>query len=336
MRTGHFFSRAAIDEQYRWFASEVAATSPTWRRLCAWIAETPDVLEILESLPGQARQPNRFLATIRYLDGPVEPGPAFLEWVRATWAEIRDTLLSRTTQTNEPGRCSVIAPLLASLGAPVALLEIGASAGLCLQPDRYAYDYGDGPARPGAAAESAPVLTCEVEGDQPGEPASLTVAARRGLDLNPLDVSDPDTQRWLRALVWPGEHDREERLVAAMAVLADDPPRIVRADLTDDPHRLIAAHVDELRAEAPEAVPVVAHSAVLAYLERDQREHVADAIRASGARWISFEGPRVLPSIAERAGVGPEWASFLVALDGEPVGWAQSHGRRVAWTRGLR
>ena len=49
----------------------------------------------------------------------------------------------RATQTNEAGRCAVLLPVLAALPQPLALLEVGASAGLCLYPDRYAYRYGD-------------------------------------------------------------------------------------------------------------------------------------------------------------------------------------------------
>ncbi len=40
--------------------------------------------------------------------------------------------MSKRTQTNEPGRCAVLLPLLAALPQPLALLEVGASAGLCL------------------------------------------------------------------------------------------------------------------------------------------------------------------------------------------------------------
>ncbi len=50
-------------------------------------------------------------------------------------------MTTRSTQTSEPGRCATLLLLLARLPQPLALLEVGASAGLCLLPDRYGYDY---------------------------------------------------------------------------------------------------------------------------------------------------------------------------------------------------
>ena len=55
---------------------------------------------------------------------------------------LRAVMLERSTQTNEPGRCAALLPVLAGLPEPLALLEVGASAGLCLLPDFYGYDYG--------------------------------------------------------------------------------------------------------------------------------------------------------------------------------------------------
>ena len=53
---------------------------------------------------------------------------------------LRAVMLARSTQTNEHGRCAALLPVLAGLPEPLALLEVGASAGLCLLPDFYAYD----------------------------------------------------------------------------------------------------------------------------------------------------------------------------------------------------
>ncbi|MGO0576000.1 DUF2332 domain-containing protein [Ornithinimicrobium panacihumi] len=320
MKDAHYLETEPIGPLYEWFADETAVTSPTWERLCRWIAATPAVQDRLATLPGMARQPNRFLAAIRYLGGPTAPGPAFLAWLEQEWPRIEQVVRTRITQTNEPGRTAVTAPLLAALPQPVALLELGASAGLCLLPDRYS-----------AAGLTFPSA---VTGTPPGDAAEMRVAARLGVDLNPLDVADPDTRRWLRALVWPEEEDRETRLRAALEIAALDPPEVRRADLTQEPHQVVGTLVDELRQTAPDATPVVLHSAFLAYLGESDRQAVCEAIRASGARWVSMEGIRVVTEVEarlDRIGDPPDPTAFVLALDGEPVGWAQAHGRWVRW-----
>jgi hypothetical protein len=93
-------------------------------------------------LPADRRQPNLFLAAVRWLCGVPDGADRLAHIVRQQYGRIREVMLSRTTQTNEPARCSVLLPVLAQLPQPLALLEVGASAGLCLLPDCYGYDYG--------------------------------------------------------------------------------------------------------------------------------------------------------------------------------------------------
>lgn len=319
MKDTHAYSSMPIDELYAWFAGEAAPTSPTWGRLCRFIAGRPDLAALLDQLPGRKRQPNLFLGAIRYLDGPTDPGDDFVDWARGHWSEITAVIAARATQTNEPGRCAVLAPLLASLGQPIALFEVGASAGLCLLPDRYAYRYDGGP----TIGDGSPVLECATTGTAPATPADLRIVARAGLDLNPLDAGDADDARWLRALVWPGETVREERLSAALEVAAADPPTVLKGSALEDLDRLLARTPDG-------ATPVVMHSVVLAYLARDERDAFVEAVRASGAHWLSFEGSTVVTSLRDLV-AAPERPHFLVALDGEPVAFASPHGSWVDW-----
>lgn len=332
MQDRHTHATRGIDELYRSFAVEAGATSPTWQRLCAWIAQTPSVLGRLDTLPGGKRQPNLLLGAIRLLDGPTDPHADFEDWFAEYWPALREIVLTHETQTNEPGRCAVTAPLLASLPQPVALLELGASAGLLLAPDRYRYRYegdavlfADGP----LAGPESPVLRCEVTGRLPGDPADLRVAHRRGLDLFPLDAVDPATAAWLRALVWPDEIEREARLTLALDAVAADPVTVIRGDMLTG--------LDELLAGVPDgATPVVQNAAALAYLERDARATLVARLADAGVRWISLEGASVLPDVRERTA---EWEPerrphFVVALDGEPVGRCGPHGGWVEWVAG--
>jgi len=112
------------------------------------------------------RQPNLLLGAVRYLGGPVDDPGTFLYFVTAHWDVVADTMMTHRTQTNEPGRCATLLPLLASLPQPLALVEVGASAGLCLYPAQYGYRYttSQGEHRLG---DSQIVLPCAVTGPSP-------------------------------------------------------------------------------------------------------------------------------------------------------------------------
>lgn len=341
MKGAHAYESMPIDELYRWFAGEADPTSPTWGAVCRWVADTPAILDRLDALPGLKRQPNLFLGAIRYLGGPTVGGADLLAWVDAHWPAIEQTILTRYTQTNEPGRCAVLAPVLASLPQPVALFELGASAGLCLLPDRYRYRYDGGPVLPGTQAKpDAPVLTCATIGTPPASPADLVVATRQGLDANPLPADIPEDARWLRSLVWPGEDARQARLSAALAVAAGDPPPIASGRLPDDLPAFLEVALRQAQGplrqaqgpvgQAQRATPVVFHSATLAYLARPDRDAVVATIRASRVAWVSFEGSTVVTELKGRV-PDDERPHFVLALDGEPVARCSPHGAWVDW-----
>src|SRR5262245_13439255 len=132
-----------LSRRYRRFAIEEArGWSAVYEDLALAVAASPEILTFLAALPPDRRQPNLFLAAVRHLAGVPRDADHLREIVRQDSRRIRDVMLSRTTQTNEPARCAVLVPLLARLPEPLALIEVGASAGLCLLPDRYGYDYG--------------------------------------------------------------------------------------------------------------------------------------------------------------------------------------------------
>ncbi|MEV0371348.1 DUF2332 domain-containing protein [Streptomyces sp. NPDC050636] len=145
-------SAQAVADRYREFSWQQArGRSDAHEELTARISQDPEFCDLLSgSLPaGNKQQPNLLLAAVRYLDGPhAEQGPhgeaaygRWREWTIRHWDEVRAVIMRRSNQTNEPARCATLLPLLARLPQPLALLEVGASAGLCLQPDRYRYRY---------------------------------------------------------------------------------------------------------------------------------------------------------------------------------------------------
>ncbi|HEX7396516.1 MAG TPA: DUF2332 family protein, partial [Propionibacteriaceae bacterium] len=139
MKTTRYWESAAIPELYTWFATEVQPSSPAWARVSRQVASTPSIAARLDALPAAARQPNLFLGACKFLGGPLDADPSLPDWVASHWPQIERLVTTRFTQTNEVGRCAVIAPVLASLPQPIALIEVGMSAGLGLFPDLYGY-----------------------------------------------------------------------------------------------------------------------------------------------------------------------------------------------------
>lgn len=315
---------ARIAQRYvRFAADEAHGECEVYEKLALAIAGSEELLAFLAGLPVDRRQPNLFLAAIRHLCGVPDSAKHLVQVVRQQHQRIREVMLSRTTQTNEPARCSVLLPLLAQLPQPLALLEVGASAGLCLLPDRYGYDYGTIRIEPPAVPAS--VFPCKVNGAIPLPATVPLIAWRRGLDLNPIDLRSEDEVGWLETLVWPGQEARAQRLRAAINTARRDPPTVERGDLLNDLGPLMAAAPRDMTL-------VVFHTAVLAYVASPgQREGFAQTMRSSNAVWISNEAPGVFPGYARIAPPVPARGLFLMMRNGTPVAWTGAHGQSIDW-----
>jgi hypothetical protein len=316
-------AQAGIAVRYRAFAqTEVTGVSPHHAELTRGIAADAGVRGFPAGLPPTKQQPNLLLAALQYLHGGPPAGPTELrDRVLGDPDRLRATLLGRATQTNEPARCTALLPLLARFAPPLTLIEVGASAGLCLYPDRYEYDYdgvhvgGPSPVR----------LRCSSSGPVPVPRGVPAVRGRIGIDLHPLDPADPDDRAWLRALVWPGRPERLSRLDAALDLAAAEPADLRTGHLLDELPRAVAS--------APAGgTTVVFHTAVLTYLDPVERAAFTALVGRLPVRWISQEGAGVLPGVRDRLPDGEASAGdFVLALDGEPVARTAPHGGRLRW-----
>src|SRR5262249_2201673 len=134
---------ADLSNRYRRFAEvEARDRSPLYAALARGVAKDREALGFLMPLPKEKQQPNLLFAAVRHLFGVSSGWQQFRDVLLANTDPIRSVMLTRSTQTNEPARCAVLLPVLAKLPQPLALIEVGASAGLCLLPDLYGYDYG--------------------------------------------------------------------------------------------------------------------------------------------------------------------------------------------------
>jgi hypothetical protein len=312
-----------IAARYRRFAElEADGRSPLYAALARGVAGDAATLAFLETLPVAKQQPNLLLAAVRHLCGAARDWPHFRALLRDNGDAVRALMLARRTQTNEPARCATLLPVLARLPQPLALLEVGASAGLCLLPDFYAYRYG---AHHVAPSSPAPVFNCDASSSTPLPDSLPHVVWRAGLDLNPIDLGNRDDVAWLETLVWPEQNDRLDRLRAAIAIARSVRPLVVKGDLLVD--------LPALAAQAPsDATLVVFHSAVLAYVpDLSARMRFAEMVRDLGAVWVSNETPNAFPAISARTDTDRGRGRFLLAVNGEPVAWTHSHGAAIQW-----
>jgi hypothetical protein len=317
---------AKTAEWYRRFRlNETPGQSELYADWASGVENDPDVLDLIIGLPRPNRQPNLIFACARLLGAPLAGYPVFRRWLTEHWPAVAAEARMRATQTNEPRRLTAIMPVLASIGPRVALLEIGASAGLCLYPDRYSYDYSGRRVDP-VDGPSTVLLTVDSTGPVPLPQHPPEVVWRAGLDLNPLDVRDPHDVRWLQTLVWPEQVERRGRLDAAMAIVRRDPPLLRGGDAV--------AGLAALAELAPAGVPLVIVSpAVLVYLSPDQRTLFAAAVTGLG-RWISLDGVGVLPHVDALLPDPPVPGDFMVSLDGRPVARCGPHGQTLDWIAG--
>jgi hypothetical protein len=313
-------SAVGTAENYRRFAErEAAGRSPAYERLAFAVADDELILGFLDGLPRAKRQPNLLFAAARLVLGETPTIESLSELVASRADELATTMRARRTQTNEAARCATLLPALATIPGPVALIEVGASAGLCLQLDRYSYDYGS--IRLAGTDPGAPVLRCELCGSTPVPLTMPDVAWRAGLDLNPLDPANPEDREWLRCLVWPGQSERLSRLDAALATAERHPVTVAQGDLVDDLAALVL--------QAPrDASVVVFHTAVLAYLEPARRREFARLIDELGVRWLSNEAAEVLPGTTP---LRRDDSAFVLALDTEPIALTPPHGAWIEW-----
>lgn len=318
---------AALSARYARFAeAEARGRSPLYEDIARRIAGDRETIGFLLTLPEEKRQPNLLLAAVRRQCGTPAGFDDFRRALFANRDAVRRVMLARSTQTNEPARCASLLPLLARLPQPLALIEVGASAGLCLLPDRYGYDYGHGVVAPRSAVAGFPVFACSTNVATPAPTDMPDIVWRAGLDLNPLDVADETQTAWLETLVWPEQTQRLANLRAAIRIAAAHKPRIVAGDLLGD-------DLARLCGEAPkDATLVVFHTAVLAYVtDPAKRQAFAQRAMSLGPCWISNEYPGVFPDIASRAGARGAPGNFLLAMNGEPVAWSDPHGAALEW-----
>lgn len=321
-----------VRQRYARFAAEEApGRSELYAEWARGVAADSDVQAVLARIPANRRQPPLVFAVTRMLGARLTAFGGWRDFVLAHADEIVAECATRRLQTNEPLRLSPLLPVLSEIDGPLALLEIGASAGLCLYPDRYSYRLrgADGALRARLDPDDGPsTVTLESTVDGPLPRLRLPeVVWRAGIDLAPLDARVERDRRWLQGLIWPGEEDREQRIAAALDIAASAPPILRAGDALE--------WLDELVAAAPSgATLVITTPGVLVHIPREAREMLVRRIRELDARWVTIDPPALLdiwlPPVDPAS-----WSGFVVALDGRVRASADPLGRVWEWRADL-
>jgi hypothetical protein len=224
-------------------------------------------------------------------------------------------------QTNEVARSAVLYAGLSYLASlqdePIELYEVGASAGLNLNLDRYGYRFG---AMQFGDPRSSLQLSPSWTGALP-PPSPVRIAARRGCDVSPLDVGREDDRERLLAYVWPDQTERVERLTRALEIAARYSVKVEKADAADWVERNIR----------PNGFPVLMHSIAFQYFPRATQEritaHMAKVATASSTplAWLRFElDPALDKQFSLRLRLWPGGVDRLLAIAGP-------HGSPIEW-----
>ena len=329
--------RSVFASEARWFQE-----SPLYQVLAATVADDDGLLE-LAALARDGQRPTNLMMAATHMVVLSDPGLAFARYFAsvagddaepplrardeypAFCAEHRDELSgllrTRLVQTNEPARATALRLALREVRrrtrGPVALLEVGASAGIQLRFDRWAVATGGRRFGPAPAA-----LTVETEWRSDTPVPDLDdlplIRERLGIDLHPIDATDPEERRWLTALVWPEHVERVAQLRAALDVVAADPPELLAGDAIE--------LLPELDAERlPVDVPlVVFHSQVRLHVPADRR-------RAFDAAIDGLAGRRRLLriSLEHRGTLSPVLTLADSHRDVRDLAQAHGHGRWI-------
>lgn len=316
----------------RW--AESATDSPLYHHLTLVVADTPELMRVIQRVEHRP-PPNMLFGAVQYLmakhpGSPLsrfypnfvdEPMPnegvdaAFLDFVLEHESAIVEIGANRYTQTNECRRCVALLPGIWE--APFDrfhLIDVGTSAGLNLAIDRYLYRWDDLT----WGQDSNLELSTSLRGGSP-RPRDIEVLSRIGLDLNPINPTDPDERLWLESLVWPEHHERRSRLKAALDILQTVPVEFVAGSALET----LPEVFDRLPADEP---VVVMNSMVLVQWDPTDRERFEELVASERNRrpvhrvsmeWFTSQRPDASELTVD---TGDGWRHH---------GWVHHHGEWV-------
>lgn len=299
-----------FSERLKQFARvELHGYSPFYEKLTLRMSEDREMLELASHirdgqppqllhaavhfllLNGEQHELRAFYPNLAEQVREGDPYPAFRSFCLARAKAIREIISTRRVQTNVVERCACLLPAFSLISfrtnfKPLSTVEIGSSAGLNLLWDKYSYVYGD------TDLYGDPLSQVRVQSRFTGDVLPKIrrilpeVFYRVGLEINPVDISDADATRWLRALVWPEHKARFERLTHAITIARAHPPTVLHGDALD--------LLPEALSNAPENTALcVFHTHTIYQFSTEARERLdaflGDYGKQRNLYWLSME-----------------------------------------------
>ena len=318
--------------------------SPTYALLSRAVSRDADILALAAQCRRGQPVPNLFFAAVKRVaalnadsdlarhyagiaDGepPAPSLPAAFARFCAEHADaIADLARTRRVQTNELRRCAYLMPAFGTVSAdagarPLAIVDVGASAGLHLLWDEYRYRYSDGSEY--GPPNSAVLIESELRSPMPPIPRAFpAVSFRAGVDLSPVDLADEDAFGWMSALIWPDHADRATLLTAAREIWLTNPPKVVAGDAIETlPNLLLTAAPPDA-----DAALCVFHCHALNQFPTHARDEFRRILKRESERRTVYH----IPSEGERMAVNK-------IIDGRAEtllsARRNAHGRWVEW-----
>lgn len=301
-----------LKERFLVFAeTECKGNSEHYYKLSIQIANDAELLNIAANTRQGQPIPNIFFAAIHYLlllnqDKELAryypsiqrnhfaeiPFYIFKDFCIENDNEIKKIISTRIVQTNVINRCTYLMPIFSKIIAeenkPTTIIDIGTSAGLTLNFDKYEYWYNDQK----VFGKSKVIAKSKIiESTIPNIYNILQPILKIGIDQNVINPSDKDEILWLKALVWT---DQLERFVAIEEALKLDELKnikFIKADTVLDFEREI------LKADRNQNLIVYATHVLYQFTQDQKDDFYAMLERVAQLRdfyFLSVEGIQIL------------------------------------------
>ena len=288
--------------------NECKEVSDFYYNLSTKIAEDDELISIASFCRQRQPMPNLFLASVHYLLLKKKsrdlsnyypsitknykqqlPFALFKEFCLENKKEIIELEQSKIVQTNALNRCAYIMPILSNLfdGKKINIINIGTSAGLTLNFDKYEYHYNG---KYSFGKSPVKIRSEIIEGVIPSFKQNVIINNKIGIDQNPLDLRNLDNANWLKALIWADLTERIEKIEQAISVAKKENIQFEKTNSLQD-------FEDIIRRQNSEVPLVIYHTHVLYQFTQDEREKFWNLIDKIGKErdltYLAAEGSKV-------------------------------------------